>query len=53
MKEHLTSDCQRCEQCGSYFIEAIGETCRCPVPDDEPNFEQAMANRWLEGELAL
>ena len=53
MNETFTSDCRRCERCGSHFIEAVGETCRCPAPADEPNFEQAMAARWLEGELAL
>ena len=53
MNEPLTSDCLYCATCGRYYIEAIGETCSCPKLPDDPNFEQDMANRWLEGELVL
>lgn len=53
MKEDLTNDCKRCGKCGTYFIEAIGESCRCAIdmPEDYP--EMALAEQWLAGEMSL
>ena len=32
MKEDVAQYCQRCDLCGIFFIEAIGEACRCATP---------------------
>ena len=38
MRESVLRYIQKCHICGTSYMEAAGETCRCPTPfpDEEP-----------------
>ena len=41
MRDDLKRNFEYCNKCETYYIDVIGETCRCPAPmgEDEVNEE--------------
>jgi hypothetical protein len=49
MEEDIYHGIEQCPDCGVFFIEAIGETCRCPDMEPEPENREMLANLRLKG----
>jgi hypothetical protein len=56
MNSEVMSYCQYCTKCGSYYIDAIGETCRCPHHETEEEVLKAhveLLSKWQVGDVTL
>lgn len=53
MKDNLKRNFEYCAKCETYYIDVIGETCRCPVPETEAEVKEELLSEWQSGDLTL
>lgn len=53
MNAEIKPYCQFCSLCEAYYIDVIGETCRCPVPKTEPAAKEELLSKWQVGDVTL
>lgn len=53
MNAETKSYCQFCSLCGAYYIDVIGESCRCPIPKNESEVKEELLSKWQVGEATL
>jgi hypothetical protein len=53
MKEDIKRYCEFCSMCETYYIDVIGEACRCPTPKTEDEVNKELLSKYQKGEATL
>jgi len=53
MREDLNQFSKYCSECGTYYIVAIGHTCRCRVPKTGTEVNEELLSERHSGKLTL
>jgi hypothetical protein len=53
MQEDWKLNFQYCAKCEAYFMDIIGETCRCSIPGPVPEVKDELSDKWQDGMLTL
>jgi hypothetical protein len=53
MQEDWKLNFQYCAKCEVYYMDIIGETCRCPIPNSEPKAKDELSGKWQDGVMTL
>lgn len=53
MNSEVKPYCQFCPLCRTYYIVAIGQSCRCPVQKTESEAKEKLLSEWEHGDVTL